>query len=143
MSIQKFPGLYEMQSPSLFRTSLSHNEVTPEVLAQEARKANLSAGDRIIVQCMSWQGDKLFAEAEFRVIGRDDSLESRDLDGYRSVQETITKREIVKIREWKVWNDERAVRVRWNPGTKTHQVVKGEVVLFESADKQEAERFAA
>lgn len=142
MSVQKIPGLYEMQPPSILRTSLSKDEITDKVLLAAAKHANLSAGDRIVVQCMDHLGHELRAEAEFRVVKRSDSIQVRDLDGYRTMQDQNVHREICQIGEWWISPVTTTPEVVWNPGKKMHQVkVNGEVV-FETADKDEAKQVA-
>jgi hypothetical protein len=146
MSVEKMPQLIPSPEPFLFRTSMAHEQVTKDLILSRAKSASLRTGDPVIVQCVTHHGDELIAECEYRVIRRSESIQTRDLDGYQTRQDTHLAIDIAMIRDW--WFPNRvasimstALKVSWNPGRKMHQVKDGDRVVFESTDKDEAIAF--
>lgn len=149
MSVEKLPNLISSESyiPFLLITNMAPEQITKSVLLSRVRNAQLRAGDTVIVRCMSHHGDELLAESEWRVIARKESIETRDLDSFQTRQDMAIAYEIAQVGDWWLPRQDGASGgsppVKWNPGRKMHQVLDGEAVVFESADKDEATRYAA
>lgn len=145
MSVEKLPQLIPAGEPFLFVTKMPPDEVTESLLLSRVRAAQLRTGDAVIVQCQTHHGDELVAECEWRVIARKDELRTRDLDGFQTMQDTALAYQIAQVRPW--WRPlapdaAGGPQVKWNAGKKAHQVIDGGVVVFESADKNEALDYA-
>lgn len=100
MSIEKLPQLIPAGEAFLFVTSLPPAQVTEPLILSRVRAAQLRTGDTVVVQCKSHHGDELLGEAEFRVIARRDSIRTRDLDGYQTMQDTALDYEIAQVGDW-------------------------------------------
>lgn len=73
----------------VIRTRVPMSELTESMILVRVKNGNLSAGDKITVQCMDHAYETLLHEAEFRVVSRTDAL----------VTKTINDRETMQVQE--------------------------------------------
>ena len=100
MSVEKLPQLIPAGEPFLLVTSLAPDQVTDALILSRARAAQLRTGDIVQVQCQSHHGDELVGAAEWRVIARKDSIQTRDLDAYSTRQDAAIAYEVAQVGGW-------------------------------------------
>lgn len=116
------------------------------LLLPRIRGAGFEAGDHITVQVMTDNYARLVAEADFVVasIHKERRLVAETHRERMSEEVTFT---LARKGPWWFAPGQEPqpaaappvpAEVKWNLGTKTHQVVRGDEMLFESADKAKA-----
>lgn len=109
------------------------------------------------IQFISHDRTQLLASGKFIVVSENESLQTANPDGYQPMTKTVLARQAKQIGEWNYFVDSTqemkeatedvlanvatAKEVKWNPGKKVHQVLQGDEVLYENADKTMAENF--
>jgi len=77
--------------------------------------------------------------ADFMAYGVHKTTDANGIHDYRLLYERMTDWRLVDVEAMR--SGERT-EVRWNPGKKQHEVLRGGEVIFASADKEEAEKAA-
>lgn len=129
------------------------------LIVPRVRSMGLKAGNVVTVQVMAGDYDRLVAMADFVIVGK--TLERKRIETERSEQVVdIVNFTIERRTDWwqpkaetaaaaeKVTEPERRFiqgdgEVKWNLGKKVYQVMLGDLVVFETADKAEAQSIAS
>ena len=137
--------VYVTEFGALIRTRCPKDNVTDAMVHQRVLAANLSAGDAVKVQCMSHVRDTVLWFTEYLVYDRSSQIKRVDVNDRDIRQVNDVNYSIMRMSDWKhtpAVKLEAAVLV-WNPGKKKHEVKMGDEVLYEDADKHNAEEFLA
>lgn len=144
-----------------YRTIVPLDLFDPAMLVERAERDNMAVGDPIYVQFMD-KGytigratGRLLAEAEYRIIEREDRQEMIEIDDRSRRQVEKRGFKIVQIGQPRVFFADAepeapsagakeaeaapGYEIRWNVGAGMHQLVHGDDVLFESKDKEEVQ----
>ena len=138
--------VYVTEFGALIRTRCPKDNVTDAMIHQRVLAANLSAGDTVKVQCMSHGRDTVLWFTEYLVYDRSSQIKRVDVNDRDIRQVNDVNYSIMRMSDWKQTPAVRhetheTVVIVWNPGKKKHEVKRGDEVLYEDADKHNAERF--
>lgn len=101
MAFQILPQEFRILADEyVIRTRVPKDAITDDMLLLRVRNANLSAGDRVVVQCMSHTYDRLLHEAEFRVVERTDGISVKEINDRETRQINETGFVIARKGEW-------------------------------------------
>lgn len=148
----------ELQYSSCIRTICPQEFVTDEMVARQVRRAQLHAGDSVLVQCFDHAKTKLLAEAEWRVISRASKLTQVEKEDFSLHQSEKVSFEVMRWTDWRsVEQSEASVKkpapaeapkrptkrsTRWNSAKSQYDIIEdGRVIGFHS-DKETAQRIA-
>lgn len=84
----------------VIRTRVPFDALDEGMIEARVRNNNLSAGDRVTVQCMSHELDTLLHEAEFRVVSRKDSLKRVERGDYNISQVNHVDIVVERVGDW-------------------------------------------
>lgn len=104
------------------------------------------------VQFISHDKTILLSCAQFVVTQVAEAIHTSEANPYQPITRTVFSRKSARTSDW--WTQEGlevktikaqsdGAKVTWNPGKKTHQVKNGDEVLYETPDKELANKVAA
>jgi hypothetical protein len=133
----------------VIRTRVPQAELTDAMIQVRVRNANLTAGDRIVVQCMNHERDTLLYEAEFRVVSRVDGIRVQEINDRETRQVNDVAFLVARKGEW--WASPAAAteplmatsEIRWNPGKQAHEVVAPDGAVLAAFTKEQGGKEAA
>jgi len=142
--------VYVAEFGALIRTRCPKDSITDQMVHQRVLAANLSAGDFVKVQCFNHDRTTILYYTEYLVYDRSTEMKRVDINDRDIRQFEDVKYSILRTMDWKATpavksevksEPKTEAKLVWNPGLKVHQVKVDEKVVFESADKQEAEAY--
>ena len=149
MSLKILPNeLYVREGGAVIKTRCPAELVTDEMVHQRVVAANLDVGDELRVLSMNHERTAVLAFCKYLVVDRRSEMARTELNDRETRQFERISFSILRVDDWQVTpaGEEAGVggaqaEIKWNPGTKKHQVFRGDEVVFESSDKAEAEAF--
>ena len=156
MDLKILPNeVYVVDRGALIQTRCPKDYITDQMVHQRVLAANLSAGDFVKVQCFNHERTTILYYTEYLVYGRSSEMKRVEINDRDTRQFEDVKYSILRTMDWKATPASETPKTEteiekspaglhfqkivWNPGLKVHQVKVDDVVVFESADKQEAE----
>lgn len=101
MSFNILPGEFHVLSDHyVVKTRVPKEEINDAMMLSRARNANLSAGDMVVVQCMTHLYDTLLYEAEYRVVSRADAIRVVEINDRETRQITDVQFLVARKGEW-------------------------------------------
>lgn len=161
MAFQIMPQEFHILGDNyVIRTRVPVDEIKDAMILLRVRNANLTAGDKVTVQCMTHAYDRLLHEAEFRVVSRNDAIVLKEIDDRETRQVNEITFEVARKGEW--WSpdgvshlQEQPVTVltdgkfidgeaKWNVGSKAYDIFVGDEKVAEGIkDREQAHAIAA
>ena len=162
MSKEIKPGdfLTELPFQSIIRTACAQEFVTEKQLLRLIGRENMACGDAVLVQCFNHTMTKLLAESEWRVVVREDYLDSTEKADFSMHQEEKHRLGIEQKTDWWVSKSPEAAvaaraeaaprakssptkrSARWDSDKSHYNIIEDGRVIGFHKDKETAQRIA-